>query len=103
MKQDYYGFGNGTLKKDAINDWVLLSSSAANNQTKLTFQRKLITMDANDMDITVNSFFIIDLISDFQNDELFEITYLYFVNIDLPSNMLPILLIFLYFILSTSE
>lgn len=50
--KDYYGFGNGTLKKDANNDWVLLSSSAANNQTKLTFQRKLITMDANDMDIT---------------------------------------------------
>lgn len=50
--EDYYGFANGTLKKDASNDWVLLSSSAANSQAKLTFQRKLITKDSNDMNIT---------------------------------------------------
>lgn len=53
--EDYYGFGNGTLKKDSSNDWILLSSVAADNQRKLTIQRQLVTDDANDFNITCDT------------------------------------------------
>lgn len=65
FKQDYYGFSNGTLKKDSSNDWILLSSVATNNQRKLTIQRQLVTDDAHDFNITVTIFLFIYLVLDF--------------------------------------
>lgn len=50
--EDYHGFANGTLVKDAVQNWILVSAEQANNQTKMVFKRQLITNDVNDMDIT---------------------------------------------------
>lgn len=62
--KDYHGSDNGTLLEDPVQDWTLISANQQNNHTKLTFKRKLITNDKNDMDITGDTMRILWAYSD---------------------------------------